>query len=150
MEIRKLQAQEWDQTAALVWQVFQEFEAPVYPPEGVESFAAFLRDRQGLLTLDGWASWDGPTLTGVLAARPGGGHICLLFVRADRHRQGGGPRFMAHPFDRDRPTGCYRARLSLRGWLLPQAGISGQGRGADAGRHPLYSHGVSTIAFIFL
>ena len=90
MEIRKLQAQEWDQTAALVWQVFQEFEAPVYPPEGVESFAAFLRDRQGLLTLDGWASWDGPTLTGVLAARPGGGHICLLFVRADRHRQGVG------------------------------------------------------------
>ena len=90
MESRKLQAQEWDQTAALVWQVFQEFEAPVYPPEGVESFAAFLRDRQGLLTLDGWASWDGPTLTGVLAARPGGGHICLLFVRADRHRQGVG------------------------------------------------------------
>lgn len=90
MEIRKLQAQEWDQTAALVWQVFQEFEAPVYPPEGVESFAAFLRDRQDLLTLDGWASWDGPTLTGVLAARPGGGHICLLFVRADRHRQGVG------------------------------------------------------------
>lgn len=51
MEIRKLCPEEWGAAAALVWQVFQRFEAPEYPPQGVEAFRSFLEDRQGLLSL---------------------------------------------------------------------------------------------------
>ena len=49
MEIRKLCPEEWGAAAALVWQVFQRFEAPEYPPQGVEAFRSFLEDRQGFL-----------------------------------------------------------------------------------------------------
>ena len=49
MEIRKLCPEEWGAAAALVWQVFQRFEAPEYPPQGVEAFRSFLEDRQGML-----------------------------------------------------------------------------------------------------
>lgn len=56
MEIRKLCPEEWGAAAALVWQVFQRFEAPEYPPQGVEAFRSFLEDRQGLLSLGAWAA----------------------------------------------------------------------------------------------
>lgn len=99
MEIRKLCPEEWGAAAALVWQVFQRFEAPEYPPQGVEAFRSFLEDRQGLLSLVAWAAWEGEELIGVLASRREGSHICLCFVREDFHRQGIGrslwERFLA-------------------------------------------------------
>lgn len=88
MEIRKLYPTQWEQASALVWQVFQRFEAPEYPPQGVESFRAFLDDRQVLESLEAWAAWEGDDLVGVLASRDRGAHICLCFVREDCHKQG--------------------------------------------------------------
>ncbi len=68
MEIRNLLPEEWDQATALVWQVFQRFEAPEYSPRGVESFQKFLQARQDLLSLEAWAAWKGSQMVGVLAA----------------------------------------------------------------------------------
>lgn len=90
MEIRELCPQDWDAAAALVWQVFQRFEAPEYSQEGVDSFAAFLKDRPGLLALKAWGAWEDGALLGVLAVRAGERHVCLCFVREDWHRRGVG------------------------------------------------------------
>lgn len=96
MEIRKLCPEEWGAAAALVWQVFQRFEAPEYPPQGMEAFRSFLEDRQGLLSLGAWAAWEGEELIGVLASRREGSHICLCFVREDFHRRGIGRSLWEH------------------------------------------------------
>lgn len=92
MEIRELQPEEIEPAMALVWQVFSEFEAPVYDAEGVEEFRSFIRVENiaskmqtGEMRLFG-AFLDG-VLRGVLAER-GAGHISLLFVQKEFHRQG--------------------------------------------------------------
>ena len=85
MEIRHLTPAEIPQGLELVRDVFLEFEAPDYPPEGVEEFFRFLDDPQQA-SLCFYGAWDGTVLRGVLAARKE--HICLLFVRREYHRQG--------------------------------------------------------------
>ena len=85
MEIRHLTPAEIPQGLELVRDVFLEFEAPDYPPEGVEEFFRFLDDPQQA-SLCFYGAWDGTVLRGVLAAREE--HICLLFVRREYHRQG--------------------------------------------------------------
>ena len=44
MEIRELVKEEYDTALDLVWEVFQEFEAPDYAPHGVEAFNASIHD----------------------------------------------------------------------------------------------------------
>ena len=85
MEIRHLTPAEIPQGLELVRDIFLEFEAPDYPPEGVEEFFRFLDDPQQA-SLCFYGAWDGTVLWGVLAAREE--HICLLFVRREYHRQG--------------------------------------------------------------
>ena len=80
MEIRKLLPEEWDQAAALVWQVFRRFEVAVYSPERVNSFVKLLDDRETLRRLDIWNAWEQTELLGILASQNDGGHICLLLV----------------------------------------------------------------------
>ena len=85
MEIRHLTPAEIPQGLELVRDVFLEFEAPDYPPEGVEEFFRFLDDPQQA-SLCFYGAWDGTVLRGILAVREE--HICLLFVRREYHRQG--------------------------------------------------------------
>jgi GNAT superfamily N-acetyltransferase len=94
---------------ALVWQVFSEFEAPVYAPEGVEEFRTFIRTENimgkmqtGEMRLFG-AFPDG-ALRGMLADR-GAGHISLLFVQKEFHRQGISRALFAHYADVCREAG---------------------------------------------
>ena len=86
MEIRLMKPEEIAGGLALVRQVFLEFEAPDYPPEGVEEFFRFLDDPEQTGPLRFYGVWEGAELTGVLAARDR--HICLLFVRREFHRRG--------------------------------------------------------------
>lgn len=80
------------QAMGLVRDVFNEFEAPEYPPEGVREFMDYIQPnamaarirRGGLLV---WGLWQCGALAGVLALRPPG-HISLLFVHKAYHRQG--------------------------------------------------------------
>jgi len=95
MEIRELSARDdadLKDALRLVWTVFSEFEAPEYVPEGIAVFQEFISfdsiDKmleKGILRL--WASYEGEFLTGVIAVR-GQGHISLLFVRREYHKQG--------------------------------------------------------------
>lgn len=104
MEIRALNDSDIAQAIRLVWDVFSEFEAPGYEQQGVDEFRRFIesnavatRMQSGELKL--WGGYEGDTLAGVIAIRqsePGApktdfsgyGHISLLFVKKEYHRQG--------------------------------------------------------------
>jgi len=76
----------------LVWRVFCEFEAPLYEPEGTAEFRNFIRPenithKTDMREMRLWGAFLDGTLRGVLAER-GVGHISLLFVQREFHRQG--------------------------------------------------------------
>ena len=86
MEIQKLRAPELPAAMDLCWRVFLEFEAPDYPPEGVEAFHAYISNAEQVKHLIGFGAWEGRNLLGVPAAE--GSHIALFFVDSAFHRQG--------------------------------------------------------------
>lgn len=51
MEIRRIQGGELPAAMDLCWRVFLEFEAPEYPPEGVEAFDAYLANAEQVNSL---------------------------------------------------------------------------------------------------
>lgn len=92
--IRRLKADEVDGALILVRDVFMKFEAPVYSPEGVQTFMEQIIEseefrgscRRGETPLYG--AFDGDELIGVMGMRPTMSHINLAFVREDYHRRG--------------------------------------------------------------
>lgn len=88
MEIRRLAASEKSHAVTLVWKVFQEFEAPDYTPEGVETFRQIIENTEIINGLEMYGAFDGQKLTGVLATRQTGSHISLFFVHKEYLRQG--------------------------------------------------------------
>ncbi len=92
-DIRKITSGEVDDALALALEVFMEFEAPEYKPEGVNSFKSFIQDektissyKQGLCPMYG-AFGDGK-LIGLIGMRENKTHINLVFVKKEYHRKG--------------------------------------------------------------
>ncbi len=90
--IRELKTEELESASRLTWRVFQRFEAPDYSPRGVEAFRQFILPanlRRAALCGQSrfFGCFEGELLLGVIADR-GRGHVSLLFVDADYHRQG--------------------------------------------------------------
>lgn len=92
-EIKRLTAKE-DIRASLqlAEDVFMQFEAPDFPPRGVESFRNFIWGKRiAEMIKDGsfvvWGCYCENQLVGMLAMRDCQ-HISLAFVMADFHRQG--------------------------------------------------------------
>ena len=77
MEIRRIQGGELPAAMDLCRRVFLEFEAPEYPPEGVEAFDAYLANAEQVNSLTVFGAWEGSRPMGVLAAE--GSHIALFF-----------------------------------------------------------------------
>ncbi len=92
-EIRKIHSDEVEEAIALAWEVFQQFEAPVYKPEGTKAFRldiveneAFLtKCRQGIFPI--YAAFDQGKMIGIIGMGSGT-HINLVFTRKEYHRQG--------------------------------------------------------------
>ena len=101
MEIRRIREPELPAAMDLCWRVFQEFEAPDYPPEGVEAFYTYISNTEQVKYLTAFGAWERHQLLGVLAAE--GDHIALFFVDPAVHRQGIGRRL-------------FQAYLSAGGW----------------------------------
>ena len=89
--VRRLTKDEIPAASALCWRVFLEFEAPVYPPEGVAAFRASLDDRERIRQMSFYGAFDGDILVGVLAMRAPQ-HIGGFFVESSYHRRGIGRR----------------------------------------------------------
>lgn len=92
--IRKITESEVDEALDLALDVFMEFEAPNYKPEGVATFKRdmieneeYIRNcRQGICPI--YAAFDGGRIIGVMGMRPDKTHINLVFVQKEYHRQG--------------------------------------------------------------
>ena len=87
IQIRGIQENELPTALALVERVFLLFEAPDYSQQGVDTFRAFLQDRESVAALTLLGAFAGDALVGVLAMR-GESHIALFFV--EREMQGKG------------------------------------------------------------
>ena len=77
---------------ALVWRVFQEFEAPDYSEEGIQAFQDFIAPAAVQRKIEEkelamWGCFDGEKIIGVIALRLPC-HIALLFVDKAWHRRG--------------------------------------------------------------
>ena len=108
---------------ALCREVFLEFEAPDYPPEGTENFLAFLEPKQisrmtesGLLTFFG-AYRDG-LLIGAGAVKERN-HICLLVIRKEFHRQGAGALLLDAMLKFCRKSGAEKATVNASPYGVP-------------------------------
>lgn len=92
--IRKITANEVDSAMALALEVFMEFEAPDYPPEGVETFKKDIVEnpeylenaRNGLCPIYG--AFDGGKLIALMGMRSSKTHINLVFTKKEYHRKG--------------------------------------------------------------
>lgn len=90
--IRALHADDVPAAMRLVWSVFERFEAPEYPDEGVEEFKRAIdvesvRERLASNTLELWGGFLGGEIAGVMGVR-NTNHICMFFVDAKHHRKG--------------------------------------------------------------
>lgn len=91
-EIKLLNTDEIESGLKLAWNVFMEFEAPVYSDEGVEMFRNFLYGGElQKMYNDGnflmWGCYVNKTLAGIMAVR-NISHISLAFTEKAFHRQG--------------------------------------------------------------
>lgn len=91
--IRRIKPEEVDNALALALEVFMQFEAPDYRPEGVDTFKrdiiqndGFIADcKQGVCPI--YAAFDGDKIIGIIGMRTKT-HINLVFVKKEYHRQG--------------------------------------------------------------
>ncbi len=88
MEIRRITKAKIPEAMKLVWEVFQEFEAPDYSSEGINTFKEFLDDQLVNLTIEMYGAFENDFLLGVIATRKTDSHIALFFVKKENHRQG--------------------------------------------------------------
>ncbi len=91
--VRKIKSDEVSEALALALEVFMQFEAPDYRPEGVETFKrdiieneTYIADcKQGLCPI--YAAFDNNKIIGIIGMRSKT-HINLCFVKKEYHRQG--------------------------------------------------------------
>ena len=92
--IRKINSDEVAEALALALEVFMQFEAPVYKPEGVKTFKRdiveneeFINNcKQGICPI--YAAYDGNKIVGIIGMRSNKTHINLVFTKKEYHRQG--------------------------------------------------------------
>lgn len=90
--LRRLTAGEVPAALALAWEVFSEYEAPVYPSEGTEEFRRCLHDGRYLAGIEYYGAFEGGKLVGEIGFRPAQRHICFFFVKGCCHRKGIGTK----------------------------------------------------------
>lgn len=90
--IKKLTAEEYPEAYELAWEVFTEYEAPLYPKRGADSFHEFLysgeiekRYHMGLYDMYICCADGKPAAVGSIRD---GSHLSLLFTRTEFQRKG--------------------------------------------------------------
>lgn len=93
-EIRKIKSSEVNEALSLAWEVFMQFEAPDYKPEGVETFKHDIIEneefiakcRSGACPI--YAAFDNGKIIGIIGMRESKTHINLVFTKKEYHRKG--------------------------------------------------------------
>lgn len=92
--VRRLLPGEVEEAMALVWEVFLEFEAPVYSVQGVETFRRDIIENKDYLAncragkCPLYGAFDGDKLVSVMGMRSNRSHINLAFTRREYQRKG--------------------------------------------------------------
>ena len=92
--IRKIHSCEVDEVLALAFEVFMQFEAPDYKPEGVETFKRDITQNQEFISACRhgicpiYAAFDKGKIIGIIGMRSSKTHINLVFTKKEYHRQG--------------------------------------------------------------
>jgi ribosomal protein S18 acetylase RimI-like enzyme len=116
IRIRPLEPAEIERISELILTSFNRFVAPLYPPEGVETFTRFVapealssRIKEGnvLLVADRDGEIVGAVETGTES------HILLLFVRIDQHRRSIGTRLLREGIELCRKKHPASAKVTL-------------------------------------
>ena len=92
--IRKITSSEVEEALALALEVFMQFEAPDYTPEGVETFKRDIVEndtfiegcKQGVCPI--YAAFDKDRIVGIMGMRSSKTHINLVFTKKEYHHQG--------------------------------------------------------------
>lgn len=87
MEIRKLNKEEHQAALQLALDVFSEFEAPIYPVEGILDFTHFVNDVAPGMAIDYYGAYDNGRLVGMMAMREPR-HLTLAFILASHQHKG--------------------------------------------------------------
>lgn len=86
---RKLEKSELPEAIELILRVFDEFEAPEYSQEGVQTFHNLMTDQKFLNEIVCYgAFYSTSKLAGIIATRNNGNHVTLFFVDKIFHRKG--------------------------------------------------------------
>lgn len=92
-EVRRITGDEVNAALELALEVFMQFEAPDYNPEGVETFKSFIRGenlingfKQGVCPMYG--AFDNDKLIGIIGMRENKTHINLVFVKKEYQQKG--------------------------------------------------------------
>lgn len=93
VEIRRINGGEMREALDLATEVFLEFEAPDYQPEGVEVFRQFIENDEFILKCQNgvcpiYAAFDEGKMVGMMGMRQDRAHITLAFTRKEYHRRG--------------------------------------------------------------
>lgn len=97
-------AKEIPAALSLAWEVFSEFESPVYSEEGTEEFRRCLQDETYLTGIAYYGAFDGKTLIGEIGIRADKRHICFFFIKSDYQRNGIGTKLFRQLL-KDYPSG---------------------------------------------
>ena len=96
VEIRRINKKGLDEALILSWQVFLKYEAPEYPKEGIDEFYRSIHDERYLSNLTMFVAYYDGKLVGVIAIRPGKGHIALFFVDNKFQHRGLGKQLFSY------------------------------------------------------
>lgn len=97
--IKKIEKEDLKNALSLVWQVFQEYEAPDYTQQGINEFYNSINDEKYLSMLSMFGAFLNENLIGVIATRNYGTHIALFFVDSSYQRKGIGKRLFQKILD---------------------------------------------------
>lgn len=112
--LRRLTKDEIPNALSLTWEVFSEFESPVYSDEGTEEFRKCLHDEKYLAGIEYYGAFDKEMLIGEIGFRTEQRHICFFFVKGDYHRKGIGTKLFRRLLD-DYPNGTITLNSSPYG-----------------------------------
>lgn len=92
--IRKITQDEVSEALSLALEVFMQYEAPDYSPEGVDTFKRDIVENEGFIDnckkgkCPIYAAFDNGKIIGIIGMRPNRTHINLVFTKKEYHRQG--------------------------------------------------------------
>ena len=87
IEVIKLPRERYKEACDLIWQVFQIYEVPDFPPEGVIEYKRIIDETEKLKNIIFYTAMENDTVIGVLGMRENN-HIGYFYVSEKHHRRG--------------------------------------------------------------